>query len=184
MSHKAVFLDRDGTIIKDTGYPNDPSKVELLPGSVEALLKLQKKFLLIVISNQSGVGRGMITENEFKAVHEAFKQIVEKHGVEITEYDYCPHAPEALCDCRKPSPKLILDAAMNHEIDLPSSFMLGDKRSDVEAGHRAGCQSIYINPGQTDDSGHQNTAQTKPDFIAKDLSAAADWILKCTEEDS
>ena len=153
MPKKALFLDRDGTIIIDTDYPDDPKKVAFLPGTIEALRMIQKEYELIVISNQSGVGRGLITPEQFNAVHEQFVKMVKSVNIEITETYYCPHAPEEMCECRKPSPKMILDAAEKHDIDLSSSYMIGDKMSDVIAGRRAGCMTILIAPSGKPKSG-------------------------------
>ncbi len=137
---RALFLDRDGTLIVDTGYPRDPALVELLPSAVDMLLELQKTFTLIIISNQSGIGRGLISEAEAAAVHARVIELFAAEGVTFAGAYYCPHGPDEGCRCRKPAPGLLEDAAREHGIDLATSIMIGDKPSDVAAGRAAGCE--------------------------------------------
>ena len=137
---RALFLDRDGTLIVDVGYPRDPALVEALPGALDVLRELQQRFKLIIISNQSGIGRGLITEAEAAAVHARVVEQFAAEGVTFTAAYYCPHAPDAGCRCRKPAPGLLEDAAREHGVDLATSIMIGDKPSDVEAGRAAGCE--------------------------------------------
>src|SRR6266481_2579523 len=103
---RALFLDRDGTLIVEVGYPNDPAQVELLPGAADALRELQRDWLLVVISNQSGIGRGLITPEQATAVHDRFVAEFTAAGVAFAGFYYCPHAPDARCACRKPAPGL------------------------------------------------------------------------------
>lgn len=144
----AVFLDRDGAIIVDKNYLSDPEGVELLPNAIEGLLQFQSAgFLLIIITNQSGVGRGMFTAKDAEAVNERLVQVLSRNGITITDTYYCPHAPDDHCQCRKPLPGMILEAAAKHGIDLSRSITIGDKESDVKAGQAAGCRlSILISP--------------------------------------
>lgn len=168
MSKKALFLDRDGTLIIDTDYPNDPGRVEFVPGTPEALRKVQKEYELIVISNQSGVGRGLITPEQFDSVHQQFMNMLKQEKVELRGVHYCVHSPEENCECRKPNPKMILDAANEYNIDLSASYMIGDKLSDMAAGSRAGCQTILI------------TSESRGDYIglmASDLKQAVRHII-------
>lgn len=175
MPKKALFLDRDGTIIIDTDYPDDPNKVAFVPGTIEALREIQKEYVLIVISNQSGVGRGLITKEQFTSVHEQFVMILRDVNIEIAGVYYCPHAPEELCDCRKPSPKMILDAADRHDIDLATSYMIGDKMSDVVAGSRAGCRTILIAPPNRAIS--EEFEEAYEGLTASDLNDAVNQII-------
>lgn len=139
----AVFLDRDGTVIEDVGYPRDPDAVRFLPGAIDALQALRDAgFRLVVISNQSGIGRGIITPDEARAVHERFAGALSDAGVELAGSRYCPHSPDDRCGCRKPEPAMILEVAAELNIDLSRSYMVGDKESDVEAGRRAGTRTI------------------------------------------
>lgn len=175
MPKKALFLDRDGTVIIDTDYPNDPQKVAFVPGTVEALHKIQREYELIVISNQSGVGRGLITPEQFNAVHEQFVTMLKGVNIEMAGIYYCPHAPEERCDCRKPSPKMILDAAARHDIDLSASYMIGDKMSDVIAGSRAGCKTILITPPNSAMS--DEFEEKYEGLTASDLNEAVNQII-------
>jgi D-glycero-D-manno-heptose 1,7-bisphosphate phosphatase len=138
-ARRALFVDRDGTLIVDVGYPRDPAGVEPLPGAISALRELQAHFALVIISNQSGIGRGLITEAEARAVHDRVVDVFGRAGVGFAGAYYCPHAPDAGCPCRKPAPGLLLDAARELALDLASSVMVGDKGSDVLAGRAAGC---------------------------------------------
>ena len=139
MTRKALFLDRDGTLIVDVGYPRDPSLVELVPGAAAALRGRSEA--LVIVSNQSGIGRGLITPVEATAVHDRMIALFATEGVTFAGVYYCPHAPEEGCACRKPKPGMLLDAARELDLDLAASVMLGDKPSDVEAGRAAGMRS-------------------------------------------
>jgi D-glycero-D-manno-heptose 1,7-bisphosphate phosphatase len=141
----AVFLDRDGTLIEDTGYPRDPEAVRLLEGAPEALAALRRAgFALVLVSNQSGIGRGIVTQEEADAVHDRVVRELLAHGVELDDVRYCPHTPEDACSCRKPAAGLLLDSARELGLDLARSFMVGDKPSDVEAGRAAGCRTVLL----------------------------------------
>ena len=142
MGRPALFLDRDGTLIVDVGYPRDPALVELVPGAAEALRELQRDHELVVISNQSGLARGIISEAEAAAVHERFVALFADAGVTFAGCYYCPHGPDNGCRCRKPAPGLIEDAAREIGLDVARSVMIGDKESDLEAGRAAGCASV------------------------------------------
>jgi D-glycero-D-manno-heptose 1,7-bisphosphate phosphatase len=139
MTRRALLVDRDGTLIVDVGYPRDPARVEPLPGAIDALRELGGAFALVIISNQSGIGRGVITEAEARAVHDRVIDVFARGGVAFAGAYYCPHAPDAGCPCRKPAPGLLIDAARELDLDLAGSVMLGDKPSDVLAGRSAGC---------------------------------------------
>ncbi len=162
--NKAVFLDRDGVVIVDKEYLCDPSGVEFIAGAVEALRRLQDAgFLLVVISNQSVIGRGMCADYNVEEVHEHMDKLLAQEGVKLSSIYYCPHAPEDGCDCRKPKPGMLNLAIKEFDIDASASAMVGDKPSDVEAGEAAGCGlNILVGPA----SGG-----------AKDLSEAAELIL-------
>jgi D-glycero-D-manno-heptose 1,7-bisphosphate phosphatase len=143
----AVFLDRDGTLIDDVGYISDPADVRLVHGAADALRALRADgFRLVVVSNQSGLGRGLITQEQADAVHQRFVEELERAGGQIDAAFYCPHAPEDHCDCRKPLPGLLIDAARELELDLDleRSFMVGNSDVDVAAGEAAGCRAILL----------------------------------------
>lgn len=143
MPRNALFLDRDGTLITDVGYPRDPSRVELLPGVVPVLLEVVARgWALVIIGNQSGVGRGIITPDEAMRVEARVEALFAEHGVRFDGAYFCFHAPAESCRCRKPEPGMLLDAARDLSLDLDGSVMIGDKASDVQAGRTAGCRTI------------------------------------------
>ena len=150
---RAVFLDRDGTLIEDVGYPSRPEQVVLLPGAGEALRGLRDHgFALVVVSNQSGVGRGILNYAQADAVHKRFASLLAEHGVKLDAAYYCFHAPGDRCDCRKPAPGLILDAARELDAEPTLSFMIGNTAADIEAGRSAGCATIAMAPAETVDA--------------------------------
>ena len=165
---KAVFLDRDGTIIIDKNYLNDPEQVEFLPGAIEGLQALQKDFLLIVVTNQSGIARGLVQVENMHLIHEKMQTVLKPHEVQIAAFYFSPHAADSNHPLRKPNPGMLIQAAKDLRIDLSASYMIGDKPIDVEAGHRAGVKSILISdePSQT----------CAPDFVADTLLTASAWI--------
>jgi histidinol-phosphate phosphatase family protein len=143
MARRALFLDRDGTLITDTGYPSDPAKVELLPGVVTPLLTaLDSGWALVIISNQSGVARGLVTPDQAVLVQARVAALFAQHGVAFAGAYFCLHGPDEACSCRKPEPGMILAAARDLELDPLASIMIGDKPSDIQAGRAAGCRTI------------------------------------------
>lgn len=147
---KGVFLDRDETLNPDSGYINDPALFSLYPWVAAELKKLKDAgFLLIVVSNQSGLGRGLITWDALTAIHQKLDRLLnESASIQIDHYEICPHQPTDACDCRKPKPKMILDAVQKLGLNLNQSFMIGDRSSDFEAGNRANLRkSFLIEPG-------------------------------------
>jgi D-glycero-D-manno-heptose 1,7-bisphosphate phosphatase len=171
MNRRVVFLDRDGTLMVDVGYPNDPSQVRLLPGVTEALASFREAgYLLAIISNQSGVGRGYFDAEAVDAVHRRLLELLSAGGVTIDDTQYCLHAPEDHCNCRKPSPRMIQHSAQRLDADLRQSFMIGDKSSDIEAGHRAGCRTVLLRERTTpEDTG-------EADLTVRDWRDLADRI--------
>ena len=142
---RAVFLDRDGTLIDDVGYISDPEDVRLVPGAADALRALRDAgFRLVVVSNQSGLGRGLITQERADAVHQRFVQELERAGAQIDAAYYCPHTPDEDCDCRKPLPGMLIDAARELDLDLERSFIVGNSDVDVAAGEAAGARAILL----------------------------------------
>jgi D,D-heptose 1,7-bisphosphate phosphatase len=136
---RAAFLDRDGTVIVDVGYLSDAEQIQLMPGVIEALHGLrQRGFLLVMVSNQSGVGRGSITPERARAAHQHLVSVLAGHDIVLDDARYCLHAPSDNCDCRKPSPGLILKAARDLGINLSESVLVGDKETDIRAGDAAG----------------------------------------------
>jgi len=170
---KAVFLDRDGTLIKDKQHLCDPKKIDLLHGVIEGLQKLREKdFLLFIITNQSGIGRGLFPESSVHNVHAALQKKLEPHGILFTDIFFCPHHPDDGCICRKPSPHFVRLAEQKHDINLSKSFFIGDKDIDAETGKNAGTKTICI-------QGSYNIAQTHLiDFLTCDFLSGVEWILE------
>jgi histidinol-phosphate phosphatase family protein len=167
----AVFVDRDGTIIEDAPYCSHPKQVKVFPGVPQALRRLKSKgFKLIVITNQSGIGRGYFTVEEYRTVEsEVSRQL--GHGLIDATY-FCPDVPGQRSSHRKPSPGMILQAKRDHQIDLTRSFFVGDKEIDVECGRNAGVRTIRVQTGPDGD-----VSGSAADWTAKDFPAAAQLIL-------
>jgi D-glycero-D-manno-heptose 1,7-bisphosphate phosphatase len=167
----AVFVDRDGTIMEDCDYCSDPGDVKIFSGVPEALRRLKSKgFKLIIITNQSGIGRGLFTIEQYRAVE---TEVLRQLGDGVIEATYfCPDIPGQHSSCRKPSPGMILQAAREHQIDLSRSFFIGDKEIDAECGHNAGVRTIRVQTGF-----QRDTTGSIADWIARDLAEAAKIIL-------
>ena len=169
----AVFVDRDGTIMEDCDYCSYPKDVRIFPGVPEALRRLKSRgFKLIVITNQSGIGRGLMTVEQYRAVEaEVLRRLDDLIGATY----FCPDVPGQHSSCRKPAPGMILQAKREHGIDLSRSFFIGDKEIDVECGRNAGVRTIRVQSGFQ----HGTTGSTA-DWVAKDLPAATEIILSET----
>jgi histidinol-phosphate phosphatase family protein len=145
LKRRAAFLDRDGTIIVDPGYLKSAADVELLPGAVEGLRTLAELgYALVVISNRAGVGRGLISPAEAKAVHDAFVDQLRSHGVQLAGAYYCDHAPWDGCHCRKPGFAMVEQAIRELDLDVDRSIMIGNRPEDLDAGRGAGCRVAYL----------------------------------------
>ncbi|GHT87468.1 hypothetical protein FACS1894137_14820 [Spirochaetia bacterium] len=148
--NKAIFLDRDGTLNKDFGFVYKTEDLALLPGVVEALQLFQgRKYLLIVITNQSGVGRGFYTNRDVDTFNNELKKELKKENIIIDDFYICMHSPDDNCECRKPSPYLINLAIIDHDIDPNQSYMFGDKQSDITCGKNANIRSFLITKEHT-----------------------------------
>jgi histidinol-phosphate phosphatase family protein len=177
--HRAVFLDRDGTLIEDVGYLGEPERVRLLPGVAEALRDLEARgWLLVVVSNQSGIGRGLLSPEQAQAVAERFLECLHERGARVHAVYCCPHRPTDGCACRKPAPGLLLRGAGQLGIDLARSVLVGDRASDVEAGRRAGCRTIRL-VADADDA-----AATRADGTARNWSEVLAWLGEYADRDS
>lgn len=178
VNRRAIFFDRDGTIIDDLGYPRDPEQVRLLPGVGEALFQAQRqRFLLVLVSNQSGVGRGILTRQDVERVHRRVMALLSRYAVQLDGAYYCFHAPWEKCDCRKPSPGLLIQAAEELNVDLTHSFMVGDKVSDIQAGKRVGCGTILLATEPLSDS-----FTPMPDCVVSSWPEAMHCILNHVKE--
>lgn len=183
MKTQAIFLDRDGTIIKDRGYISDPDHVELVPGADEAVRRFSEAgYLLVVASNQSGIARGMFDESTLSDVHARLEELLAEQGATLDGAYYCPYldGPDATqrsyrrdSELRKPKPGMLLQAAREMNVDLRRSWMIGDSPRDVEAGRRAGCQTILLENGVR----HDEDVRAQATHIASDLREAADILL-------
>ncbi|MGE5400656.1 MAG: D-glycero-alpha-D-manno-heptose-1,7-bisphosphate 7-phosphatase [Ignavibacteriales bacterium] len=183
MGNSAVFFDRDGTLNIDPGYLGDPEQVRLFPGVSEAISKLKEKnFKIIVISNQSGIARGLFTANEVEAVNLRINELLKTDNASVDAFYYCPYHPdfntEEECKCRKPSPMLVLKAASDLNIDLSSSYFVGDMLSDIECGKNAGLKTILLkNTLNEEQISSMLVEDRSPDFIAENLIEASKFII-------
>jgi D-glycero-D-manno-heptose 1,7-bisphosphate phosphatase len=176
----AVFLDRDGTILDEVGYLNHPSRFRMLAGAAEAIARLNAaNYPVIVVSNQSGVGRGYFPESVVTDVNTLMQKALEMGGAKLAGIYYCPHAAPEDCECRKPKTGMVLRAAAVHGIDLNRSFFVGDRHSDIELGHAAGGKSILVRSGygEGEFSWHIAKWPHQPEHVAMGLTEAVDWIL-------
>jgi D-glycero-D-manno-heptose 1,7-bisphosphate phosphatase len=167
----AVFLDRDGTLMRDVDYCGDPHGVEVFPGAADALRRLKTNgYKLVVITNQSGVGRGYFTEEDYRAVEAEF---VRQLGDGLLDGSYhCPDPPGTNSTRRKPAPGMIFEAQRDHHLDLARSWFVGDKASDIECGRKAGVRTILVQTGYG--AGEMDCG---PNFVARDLAHAVEIIL-------
>lgn len=168
----AVFLDRDGTLMDDPGYVGDPALVRLLPGVAAALARLRARgFKTVIVTNQSGIGRGYFTEADFTRVNDRLLELLGADAIDATYF--CADHPDTATARRKPEPGMLLEAARDLALDLASSWMIGDRAGDIEAGRRAGVRSILVLTGEGARADASGAA-----FVANDLVAAVDFILK------
>jgi len=183
MSSKAIFLDRDGTLIEDPGYINHPDQVKLLDGSAEALIEFKTLgYKSVVVSNQSGVARGMVTEKALIDIHKRLKQLLAERGAFLDGIYYCPYHPDGVVakyrkesDWRKPNPGMLLAAAEEMSLDLGQSWMIGNSGRDIEAGFQAGCKTILIE-GPLSPHKSFEPGQPRPDYKAVNIKEAVNII--------
>ncbi len=177
--NRAVFLDRDGTIIEDKNYLRDPKDVVLFPGAAAALKKLQDAgFKLFIVSNQSGVGRGYFTMAEVEKVNVHLAAVLARDGVHFEKIYIAPEAPEAPSRGRKPSPQFLFDARDEFGVDLSQSYFIGDKLIDLECGWNAGVKkSILVRTGSGAETEKTLAGKTPRAIIVDGLSGAVEWIL-------
>lgn len=184
MGSPAVFLDRDGTINEEVGYLSDPGQVNLIPGSADALAKLHAAgFKLVVVTNQSGIARGLFTVEELKHVNHELEKLLKEKGAGVDAFYFCPHHPhygeKVACECRKPKPGMAKAAAKELGIDLLKSYFVGDKVSDIELGKNAGGKTALVLTGYgIEEKGLLEAKGIKPDMVLDGLPEAADWIIE------
>lgn len=179
---RAALLDRDGVVIMDTGYVASPEEVKLIPGAARAIRELREQgWRVAVVTNQSGVARGLITEEDLERINTRMEELLAAEGAELDALYYCPHHPKSAassrylsaCPCRKPAPGLLRQAALDLAIDLRHSWLVGDKPSDIAAGQAAGCRTVLV--GDHPDA--RAAPEMKPDVRAPSLLAALPLIL-------
>ena len=177
MSQRAVFFDRDGTLMAEAHYCGDPEQVRVYAGVSEGLRRLKEAgFRTLIVTNQSGIGRGLITEAQYRSVQ---AELIAQIGEGLIDASYfCPDAPGKPSRCRKPEPGMVLDAAAEFDIDLAGSFVVGDKAADVECGRRAGVRTILVL------TGYGAEQDCSPDFRAADVAAAIDIVLNSSSSPS
>jgi D,D-heptose 1,7-bisphosphate phosphatase len=189
--HRAIFLDRDGTINEEVGYLDDLAKLKIIPAAFEAVRLINAaKMKAVVITNQAGVARGLFSEDFVKIANKFLHAEFLKENALIDAFYYCPHHPtEGIgsyhreCDCRKPAPGMLLQAAQEMNIDLARSYIIGDRYNDIEAGKRAQVKGVLVKTGfgqsvLQDDGPDKLTAYNQPDYIAADILEAVRWILR------
>jgi D-glycero-D-manno-heptose 1,7-bisphosphate phosphatase len=181
----AIFLDRDGTLVHSFHYPSRPEHLQLYENIGPALQMLQHKgFMLIVITNQSGIARGYFSEEDLQHMHTHLRAELAMRNVQLDAIYHCPHHPDGViselairCNCRKPQPGMLLRAACDHDLDLSSSWFIGDVLDDVEAGNRAGCRTILVDLGTEP---LPQSKQRSPTFVARDTPHALHIIQAMT----
>ncbi|HEX6484362.1 MAG TPA: HAD family hydrolase [Ktedonobacteraceae bacterium] len=184
MKRSALFLDRDGTLVYPRHYPSSPQELHLYEGIGAALKAFQDRgFCLVMVTNQAGIARGYFTEEDLERMHIYLAEELAKSGVLLDAIYYCPHHPDGVvaelairCDCRKPQPGMLLRAAKDLELDLQSSWFVGDILDDIEAGNRAGCRTVLVDLG-TEQLPEQPIR--RPDFVARDTLHALGIISRC-----
>lgn len=186
----AVFFDRDGTLIEDARYLVDASRIQIVPGAVDAVRKVNQAGLeAIVITNQSAVARGLLSERGLAAIHQRVSDLFRRGGAVLDAFYSCVHHPDfpssgqsGPCRCRKPEPGLLLQAARERKLRLGSSFLIGDRLRDVLAGRRAGCRCVLVKTGSgTEEALRLEKAPQAgrvPEHVASDVLDAVDWILE------
>ncbi len=193
----AFFLDRDGTLIDETGYLQRQEDIQIYPEAFEAVEKINRSGAqAIVITNQSAIARGLINQEDLEQLHRLISDAFRQKGARLDAYYYCPHHPTEgtgahtrTCDCRKPQPGLLHRAAQELQLDLDTSHMIGDTLRDIEAGHRAGCQSILVKTGHGQEelllldneqafSSSSISPLQRPDHVSINILEAVNWILE------
>jgi len=190
MGRRAVFLDRDGTVVRDVHHLRSIDQLRLLPGVADAIRRLNEAGLAVVVAtNQSGIARGLLTEQELAALHDALLERLRRRRARLDAIYYCPHHPEIgtapyrrRCRCRKPAPGLLLRAAKDLDLDLGASVVVGDSARDMEAGARAGCRAVLVRTGRRAEPAPSPAGEWAPDYVADNLSEAVTWLLAQVHE--
>jgi D-glycero-D-manno-heptose 1,7-bisphosphate phosphatase len=193
MKRRAIFLDRDGTLNKDVGYPNSFDAIEIYPYSYEAVRRINNSgFLAVVVTNQSGIGRGLIEEKTLGEIHLKMRDLFDKNNARLDAFYYCPHYINSIdpryrldCACRKPNPGMAIKASEDLNIELKGSYMVGDKMEDIEFGFRFDAIPVLLLTGHGKKAlRNLSEKRLQPAHVAKNLLEAVDWILKNEEASS
>jgi histidinol-phosphate phosphatase family protein len=178
MPKPAIFLDRDGTLIEERHYLSEPAQIAIFPGAIEALSQLsQAGYALVIVTNQSGIGRGLFTEDQLAIVHRHLENTLADGGVRLDGIYHCPHAPDQACECRKPLPGLVSRACDDLDLDPARSWVIGDKPADVALGMNIGARPILVLTGYGESSRNAPEVAAASAHIAEDLPSAARFIL-------
>lgn len=186
MKNKAVFFDKDGTLVDNIPYNVNPLKIRLTEGAINALSILHHaKYLIFVVTNQPGIALGLFTLTDLDTVQIHLRKLLNVAKIPLAGFLYCPHHPKGTiatfaihCTCRKPAPGLLLQAAIDYQLDLEHSWLVGDILDDIEAGRRAGCQTVLLNNGN--ETEWLNSPLRQPTSVVSKLSQAAAAILEST----
>jgi histidinol-phosphate phosphatase family protein len=180
MPSKAAFLDRDGTIIEEKDFIRTPDEIEFVPGSIEAIKMLHSLgYKIVVVSNQSGIGRGILTEKMVAEINQSFLVRLKDQGAPADALYFCPHHPDDNCDCRKPKTGMIERAVGELGLDLENAVVIGDKLADVKLGKNIGATTVLVLTGygrKVLDELTDSNPDEKPDFVGEDLLEAASWL--------
>lgn len=175
-----MFVDRDGTLVPDIPYLDDADRLRLFPKAASGIARLKKAgFKVIVITNQSGVGRGLFSEETLGRIHTKLAEMLEDEGVELDGLYYCPHKPDDGCSCRKPATGMIDMASEDMDISIGESYVVGDDVADIDLARNAGARSVLVLTGH----GMGSRSIANPDAVASDFTEAVDWILKDSGKD-
>jgi D-glycero-D-manno-heptose 1,7-bisphosphate phosphatase len=185
-ARRAVFLDRDGTVIEEAGYPDSLARIVFFPFTVDAVRALNTGgFAVVIITNQSGIARGLVPEPFVAEAHAYIAERMQAGGARIDAFYYCPHHPDAVdpalrgpCECRKPRPGLLRRAAADLDLNLEASFVVGDRWKDVAAAAAVGARGVLVRTGVGRDEEQRTDGRVPNVVVADDLAAAAAWILQ------
>jgi heptosyltransferase-2 len=180
-----VFLDRDGTLNWDPGYLNDPAEMRLLPGVGPAVARLNRAgFKVVLVTNQSGVGRGIITVEALDAIHDRLRKLLAESGASLDGIYACLHRPEEGCSCRKPASGLVTQARRELSLTAVQSFVIGDRAMDIALARNIGGRGVFVLSGHRPEDEEANMAANGmvPDYTAHDLAEAVDWVLKTSAD--
>ena len=176
-----VYLDRDGTLNFDPGYLNQPEQLRLLPGVGQAVARLIRAgFMTVVLSNQSGLARGLITQDQLEAIHQRLRELLAEDGAWLDGIFVCPHHPDDGCTCRKPAPGLVHRAQRKLDVSPDHAIVIGDKATDMELARNVGALAVFVRSGNAYEEEQARMAErgVAPDYVARDLTEAVEWVLK------